>query len=142
MALGPIEILAIEFPGNRFRGEISAALQELVENETIRIIDLVFVKKDAEGNITALELGDLDPDDFLAFDPITSEVSDMLNEEDIQSIAAGIQNDSSVGVMLFEDTWATRFKEAAERANGHVLIAERIPSAVIDELVASQSAPR
>ena len=49
MALGPVELLVIKFPGNEFRGEIAPALRELVENGTIRIIDLLFIKKDADG---------------------------------------------------------------------------------------------
>ena len=59
MALGPVELLVIKFPGNEFRGEIAPALRELVENGTIRIIDLLFIKKDADGKVTANELMDL-----------------------------------------------------------------------------------
>jgi hypothetical protein len=110
-----------------------------VENETIRIIDLVFVKRDANGDLTTVELNDLDPDDFLAFDPMVSETSGLLSEEDIQKFGASVPPNHSVGMMLFENTWASRFTEAARRANGQVLISERIPAAVIEELVAAQS---
>ena len=139
MSLGPVEILAIEFSGNHFRGEVADALRDLVENETIRIIDLVFVKKEANGDIRAVELSDLDPDDFLAFDPVVAETSGMLSEEDIERFAASIPPNHSVGLMLFENTWAAKFSAAARRANGQVLINERIPAAVIEQLVASQS---
>ncbi len=140
MALGPVEILAIEFPGNHFRGEITEALQELVENGTIRIIDLVFVRKDADGNVTAAELTELDPDDYLAFEPAVSGLDDLLTADDVERFAAAVPVNSSVAVMLFEDTWATRFRDAAVRANGQLLISEHIPAAVIEELVASQTA--
>ncbi len=138
MSLGPVEILAIEFPGNHFRGEIADALQELVENETIRIIDLVFVKKDADGTVMTVELNDLEPDDFLAFDPIVAETSGMLSDDDITTFAANVAPNHSVGLMLFENTWAARFVDAARRANGQVLVSERIPAAVIEELVAAR----
>lgn len=139
MALGPVEILAIEFPGNNFRGEIADALADLVESDTIRIIDLVFVKRDADGDLITIELDDLDPDDYRAFDPVVAETSGMLSEEDIEKFAAAVPPNHSVGLMLFENTWATRFVEAARRANGQVLISERIPAAVIDELVHAQA---
>ncbi|MEX0781225.1 MAG: DUF6325 family protein [Dehalococcoidia bacterium] len=141
MTLGPVEIIAIGFPGNQFRGEIVAALQELVENDTIRIIDLAFVRKENDGSVMALELSDLDPDDYLQFDPIVSELSGMLSDEDIQRVADDLPNGSSVGVMLFENTWATRFAEATRRANGQLLISERIPAAVIEELERETVAP-
>ena len=59
--VGPVEYMVVAFPGNRFTGQIAPALAELVESATIRIIDLAFVAKDAEGNIAAFELSDLDP---------------------------------------------------------------------------------
>jgi hypothetical protein len=140
MALGPVEVIAIGFPGNQFRGEIAAALQELVENDTIRIIDLAFVRKEDDGTVTALEMSDLDPDDYLQFDPMVSEVSGMLSEEDIQRVASDLPAGSSVGVLLFEDVWARRISEATRRANGQVLISERIPAAVIEDLEMEQEA--
>ena len=48
---GPVEFIEIAFPGNQFNSEIVLALRELVDNGTIQIIDLLFVKKDAVGNV-------------------------------------------------------------------------------------------
>jgi len=53
--VGPVEYVVIEFPGNQFNGEVAPALARLVESGTVRIIDLVFVLKDADGNVTSLE---------------------------------------------------------------------------------------
>ena len=50
MTLGPVELLVVRFPGKQFKGEIIPALQELVKKGTIRIIDILFVTKDEEGN--------------------------------------------------------------------------------------------
>ena len=61
--IGPVEFIVLGFPGNRFKGEIVPALADLVESETIRIIDLAFVKKDADGSITTIELEDVDEDE-------------------------------------------------------------------------------
>ena len=60
MSLGPIELLAIKFPGNRFTGEIVSALNALVDSGTIRIVDLLFATKDESGRMKVLELEDLD----------------------------------------------------------------------------------
>ena len=60
MNIGPVEILVVAFPGNQFTGEIAPALGELVETGQIRVIDLVFVAKDAGGDIVGIELSDID----------------------------------------------------------------------------------
>jgi hypothetical protein len=137
MPLGPIELLEIRFPGNQFRGEIAAALKELVETGTIRIIDILFLTKDQQGTVTMLEINQLDDDDYNAFDPVVSEVTGLLSEDDVRRIASGLEYESSVGVMLFENVWATRFASAVANARGEVLLNERIPRAVIDEVVAA-----
>ena len=69
MALGPVELLVIKFPGNQFRGEVVAALRDLVESGAVRIIDLLFVKKDAHGVVTSIELDDSEPDVHALYTP-------------------------------------------------------------------------
>ena len=56
MALGPIELLVVKFPGNQFKGEIAPALAELIDNGTIHVIDFVFAIKDGEGTLAVLEV--------------------------------------------------------------------------------------
>ncbi|MDD2788762.1 DUF6325 family protein, partial [Methanoculleus sp.] len=69
MSLGPVEYMVIEFPGNQFKGEIIPALREVVDKGVIRIIDLVFMRKDDQGNISVMELADLQKDAADAFAP-------------------------------------------------------------------------
>ncbi len=133
MALGPVELLLLKFPGNKFKGEIIPALEELVDNGTIRVIDLLFAKRDDEGNLEVLELNDLDKDTYAAFDPLVSDITGVFTKEDMQKLSGSLENNSSAALMLFENTWATRFRDAVLNANGHVLLSERIPKAVIEE---------
>ncbi len=133
MALGPVELLLVKFPGNQFKGEIVPALEELVDNNTIRIIDLLFAKRDNQGNLKVLELNDLDKDTYAAFDPIVSDLAGLLTKEDMEKLANGLENNSSAALMLFENTWATRFRDAVLNAHGQVLFNERIPRAVVEE---------
>ena len=55
MAFCPVDVMIVGFPGNKFSGRIAPALMELVDSSTIRIIDLLFVSKDANGVITTIE---------------------------------------------------------------------------------------
>jgi hypothetical protein len=142
MALGPIELLVVKFPGNQFTGEILPALKELVDNEIIRVIDILFVVKDPAGAVTVLEINDLDDDDFSRFDPVVADLTGLLTPEDARQLSGGLEANSAAGIMLFENSWATRFRDALVHANGELVLSERIPKAVIDELLASSaSAP-
>jgi hypothetical protein len=140
MAIGPVELLVIKFPGNQFRGEIVPALRELVEQGTIRVIDILFAIKDGDGEVAMVEINDLDDDDFAQFDPIVEDITGLLTKEDIEQLSAALERNSSAAVMLFENTWATRFRDAVVAANGELVISERIPKAVIDEMLAVGSA--
>jgi uncharacterized membrane protein len=140
MALGPIELLVVKFPGNQFSGEIIPALGELVENGTVRIVDLLFAVKNKQGDVKVLEFGDLDPDIFGQWDPLVSDVTPMLNEDDARELTASLENNSSAALLLFENTWATRFVDAVSNARGEVVVNERIPRAVVQELTAELTA--
>ncbi len=67
MPLGPVELLIVQFPGSEVKGDIAPAIKELVENGTIRVIDILFIKKDQDGNVTMREINDLDDASFAAF---------------------------------------------------------------------------
>ncbi len=132
MPLGPVDMLFVQFPGNELKGDIVPAIKELVEKGSIRVIDILFIKKDQGGNVTMLELNDLDEATFSAFDPIVAEIDGLVSRDDVQELAATLKNNSSAGVMLFENTWATRLHDAIAEAQGEVVLIDRIPHGVIE----------
>jgi hypothetical protein len=133
MTYGAIDFLALDFKGNNFKGEIMPALRQLVENQTIAIIDLVIVLKDKDGKVSAAELQQLAPDIIAIFDPLKAGVNEMIKNEDIEMVGAELENNSSAAVMLYENLWSIRFKEAVLNAGGRVLMQERIPNEVVLE---------
>ena len=141
MSLGPIEVLMLRFPGNKFRGEIAPALADLVESGTIRVVDLLFAIKDADGELDVMELKDMEGD-LSVLAPMTSELADTLTEEDAQMLARSIPNNSSAAILLFENTWAKAFVDAVVRANGEVVLNERIPRAAVEALIAEVAAAK
>ena len=130
MALGPVEYIILGFPGNRFNGEIAPELRKLVESGTIRVLDLVFIMKDADGNVEAVELED--HDDVALFNALEGEVGGLISTEDIEYAAADLEPNSSAALLIWEDVWAAPFV-AALRASGAVLIeGSRIPHDLIE----------
>ena len=136
MAYGPIELVVIHFPGNEFKGEILPALDRLVSGGIIRIVDIAFVIKDADGNIAALEVNDLPP----AFEPLVAEHGGLISDEDFIAFGEQLEPNSSAALMMFENTWASDFVQAVFNANGEFVMNERIPRVVIEELVSTLAA--
>jgi Family of unknown function (DUF6325) len=135
MSIGPVEYLIVAFPGNRFKGEIIPALQELVDAGTIRIIDLAFVMKNADGAVVTAEMGDLDSDVFKALDALTPETLGLLNEEDLAAAAEELEPNSSAALLVWEDVWATKLRDAILNAGGELLDLERLPKEVVDAAI-------
>ena len=139
MTLGPIDFIVLEFPGNRFKGEILPGLFELVEKGIIRIIDLVVIMKD-QGEVIVRELRELDAAHIAMFDPLKADVSQMITDADINMIAEQLAENSTAGLMLIENLWAKKTQQAMLAANGRLVMFERIPHDVVEEALADIAA--
>ena len=129
--LAPVDYMIVAFPGNEFKGEIAPALADLVEKGTIRIIDLAFVAKDADGNIAAFELTDIDPDVRQGFENMGVEVNGLFNEEDLQAAGEELEPNSSAALLVWENLWAKDVAQAIRNAGGELLDFERLPHEVV-----------
>lgn len=139
--IGPVEYMIVAFPGNKFRGEIAPALADLVDSNTIRIIDLAFVGKDAEGDVVAFELGDLDADVQEGFASFGAEAGGLLNDEDLMAAAEELEPNSSAALLVWEDVWAARLAKAIRDADGVLLDIERVPHNVVQDALEWTATP-
>jgi uncharacterized membrane protein len=135
MSVGPVEYMVVAFPGNKFKGEIVPALGDLVDNGTIRIIDLAFVGKDADGNVLAFELEDADSEVGAAFSSLQQEHGTLLSEDDVRIVGEALDNNSSAALLVWEDVWATKVRDAIVGAGGQLVTIERIPYEVVDAAI-------
>jgi hypothetical protein len=134
MTLGPLEYLVVGFEGNRFTGQILQELRAAREKGIIRVIDLFAIKKDEQGNVTALELSDLSGEEAAELGPLAGDLMGLLAPEDIEQVAAGIPNNSAAGLLLFEHTWAIGLKEAIKQAGGIAVAGGFVAPDVLQEL--------
>lgn len=126
MTIGPVEYIIIQFPGNQFKGEIVPALADLIESKTVRIIDLVFILKDADGNVVWDEYDAGENGDGFGFAHLDGEAG-LLNEDDILTAAEVMDPDSSAALLVWEDLWAAPFAAAIRNAGGELIAGGRIP---------------
>ena len=125
--LGPVDYLVVEFPANKsnFTGEMLQELMALVDTETIRVIDMLILKKADDGSIDVIELEDLD--DLGELQSIEAGLAEMLAEEDIVNLAAAMELGSTAGVLIWENLWAAPFASATRRSGGQLIANGRIP---------------
>ena len=134
MDLGPVEYLMLTFPGNKFNGEISKALGDLVESGTIRILDLTFIIKDPDGTTAAFEYDELE--EVVGFDDIDGHADGLLRAEDLEMAAEALTPDSSALLMVWEDLWASDFQAAVIACGGEVITGERVPREIVQSAFA------
>jgi hypothetical protein len=132
--LGPLEYIVIGFAGNRFDGSIAREIERVVESGTIRLIDIVFVGKDADGTAVILELDNKDDPRFAPFAALLGDRMGLLTPEDLEHVASDLEPDTSAMVMLFEHRWAEHIKEAMAAAGGFLVGRAVIPPEVLEAL--------
>jgi uncharacterized membrane protein len=135
----PLDWAVVEFPGNQFRGEVAPELFNLVESGLIRIIDAVFISKDPDGNYTALELNQLSDEEYSQFMPWREYMQSWFTDEDVENAAAAVRPNSSALVLLWQNIWTEQLRRAIANANGQILIHERVPAEVLNEVMAEMS---
>ena len=135
MGIGPVEYMVVAFPGNKFNGKIAPALRDLIDSKTIRVIDLAFVMKDADGSIVGAELEDIDSEVFQAFESLMIERGGLLNDDDLKEIGDALEPSSAAAVLVWEDLWAKQFADAVADSGGVLVDIARIPRDVVQAAI-------
>jgi len=135
MSIGPVEYIVVAFPGNRFTGKIAPALADLVKNGTIRILDLAFVAKDADGDVVALELSDLPGEDAAEFDALGAAPAGLFNDEDLAAAGEELEPNTSAALLVWENVWAKGLADAIAGSGGELLDYDRIPRDIVQEAI-------
>ncbi|MCW2803348.1 MAG: hypothetical protein QOF52_2481 [Propionibacteriaceae bacterium] len=142
--IGPIDYLVVEFPGSKMTGEGLPLLVELVESGTIRILDLVFVTRELDGSVNAVEISDFDKDGELDLAIFEGASSGLLGDDDLAEATSVIEPGNSAGVLVYENAWAAPFAAALRRDGAQLVASGRIPVqailAALDEAEAEAAA--
>ena len=124
--MGPLEVLVIECPGDRLKGEIMLALTAAVDSGTLRIIDVTFIHKDAKGDVSSYELAELEEHELVPYD-VVDETRGLLSVGDIALLGERVSPDSSAVLMVIEHAWTGHLERVVLHANGRIVLHERIP---------------
>jgi hypothetical protein len=125
--LGPVDWIVVEFPGSKFKGEIAPILDDLVERGTVRVLDLLLIRKGEDGELEFFELSDLDESEIGTLRAYETELATLLSEDDVNAVAASVEPGSTAALLVWENRWAAPFGSAVRRAGGQLVASGRIP---------------
>ncbi len=142
MTMGPVQILVIGYGADaNFKGEALDELKRLREQDTVRLIDLLFVMKDTDGNIEQIEIADMDEltelgalaGALIGFGAAGEEGAEVgalagaasalekgsfFDEEQAWYIADAIPEGTAAAVAVLEHRWAIPLRDAIRNAGG------------------------
>ena len=135
--LGPIDYLAVEWPDRHVTGEGFRLLMDLVDSGIVRVLDIVFITKDPDGSVSKVRVADVEHSDALD-ERLWGLSSGLLDQSDIDQVAAAIEPGSLAGILVYENVWAVPMWTAIDRSSARLVGAGRI---VADDLIAALDAP-
>lgn len=130
-SVGPVDVAVIKFDSDRLDGDVAAAIRDLQDGGTVRVVDLSFVRKLADGTVTMVEVVDSEVAEHYA--GLADDDLDLLSEEDLMLVAGKLSPGSAALVVVWENTWASRLASAVRSSHGEVTMLERIPRPVVLE---------
>lgn len=119
--LGPIDFLAIEFPGARITGRGFEQLLTLADQGVIGILDLEFISKDPLGNAGTVDVDDLAGPDGIDLSAWAGASSGLLDSTDVDEIAAAMQPGSVAAVIVYENRWVLSLANAWRREGARLI---------------------
>ncbi len=127
--LGPVDYVVVEFPADQanFSGEMAAELAALVKSGAVRVLDLLFLRKNPDGSVEGFESHDFGDGELGELRGLETELAMLLAEEDVESIGAALEPGSVAAVLVWENVWAAPFGSAVRRSGGQLVASGRIP---------------
>jgi hypothetical protein len=136
MSYGPVELVVLRFEGTDFSGEVLREIQKAVDAGTIAIIDILLAVRVGDQPLKVLEIQEVEDPILQRWEPMIRDAGNLLSEADAYALGADLGPDSAEALVVFEHRWLAPIADAIEAAGGHVVMAERVPRAVIEQLVA------
>lgn len=138
MALGPVEMIVLSFPTDRPGPEVAAAVRDVIAQGAVRIVDLLFIARSEDGEARVIELSESDATSGWA--ALDVEVLDLVNDEDIDDLAAVLDPGQSAAVLVIEHIWARELADAVRNAGAQVELQIRIPREDVEAAEAAVAA--
>lgn len=134
--LGPLEFVVIGCSAPQFMNEIMPELNDIQQTGMIRVVDLFFARKDADGTVAVLEVHDLNDEELTLLAPVKQDLLGLLTHEDIAELTQAIPPDSPAVIVLLEHAWLVNLSRGLDKAGAVLLAGGMVPPASMQQLEA------
>ena len=132
-ALGPIDFLLLELDPDHMDGAVAGALMDLVDRGIVTILDLLVIRKDADGTVSGIDIEGLSADALGGFTAFAGARSGLLDDEDIAEAATAVQPARAAALLVYENTWARGFVTTALAAGAQLVASTRITADAVND---------
>ncbi len=132
-ALGPIDFLLLELDPDHMDGTVAAALLDLVDRGVVTILDLLVIRKEADGTVSGIDIEGLSADALGGFTAFAGARSGLLGDDDVVEAAAAVEPARAAALIVYENTWARGFVGAALAAGAEVVASTRLAADAVNE---------
>ena len=137
--MGPVDYVILEWPDRQPKGEVAPLILDLVDRGIIRILDVAFITKNADGTISGLEIDALE-DPAGQFREFHGAASGLLGDDDLEEAAAALEPGTAAAVLVWENRWAAPLAVALRRSGGQLVASGRLPiQAILAALDAAEA---
>ncbi|WP_236654661.1 DUF6325 family protein [Streptacidiphilus anmyonensis] len=138
--LGLVDYLAVEFPAGRMTGDGFDLLAQLVQSGTLRVLDLEFVAKAADGSVHKVPLGEVEHGSDIDVTRWQGLSSGLLDRADVEEVGASLEAGSLAGILVYENLWSVALLDAMDRSGARLIGQGRIvPQDLLDQLDSTES---
>lgn len=149
MEIGPLQLLVVGFTDPTLDGSILGALEDASDAGLIRVVDLLGVYKDEDGNVAAASASELTEDEAMTYGAwvgaliglgaggaegaemgalvgamsVADEYEYGMDDDALATIADDIPAGGAALMLVVEHRWAIPFRDAM-RAQGGIIIAQ------------------
>lgn len=140
--LGPVDWMVVEFPGPDFgEGRVAPVLTDYVDRGLVRVLDVLFLRKNEDGSLEPFEVSDPGVDALGEFRAFEGDMAVILSEQDVMELAETMDPGTSAVLIVWENSWAAPFGSAVRHAGGQLVASGRIATqALLAAMEAEESA--
>ena len=130
MPVGPVDLLVLSFPSENADPGVVAALQDVVSNGIVTVLDLVFLSKGQDGVVRQIDV--IDGLDDVGLGLLQIDQQALISDDDLEMAIDTLDPGHSAAVVVYENSWARAVSGAVADAGGELTLHVRIPRDVVE----------
>lgn len=142
MEIGPLEYVVLGFENGQFASVVLPELNAIQQSGLIRVVDLLFVSKAADGTVSMQEVSELGESDLTAYEALADDLAGLLTAEDVDRLTREVPAGTWAVLVLFEHRWTLQLADAVRKAGGVLFTGGMVAPDALEKVSAELAAAK